>query len=169
VTAAASRRLRLLALALVATFFACVTPTFARAAARGRSASPPAGLARILDGSDTAHLRLVRHFLRGDSEALFERGEAKGAIPGEMTAEVEITPTSLSGSCTIKTRDGSTITGEGRATPRGSGRYQSFSGTLTITKGTGRYAQIHGHAGLYGTFDQRSFAMVVQTTGTLSY
>ena len=147
----------------------CVAILASSAAAASHRDSPPARAARTLNGADTAHLQFIRHIVRGNKEVIFEQGEAKGALPGGMRAEIEITPSLLSGTCTIKTRDGSTITGIGRATPSGSGRYESFRGTLTITKGTGRYAHIRGRAGLYGTFDHRSFAMVVQTTGTLSY
>jgi hypothetical protein len=128
-----------------------------------------ARITRTLSGADVAHLQFVHEALRGNREVIYEKGKAQGALPGDMRAEIEVTPSLLIGTCTIKTADGSVITGEGRATANGSGRYESFRGTLTITKGTGRYRHIHGHAGLYGTFDHRSFALVVQTTGTLSY
>jgi hypothetical protein len=69
---------------------------------------------------------------------------------------------------TITTHAG-IIRGHGTATPHASGIYESFSGTLTITGGTGRYAHAHGHAGLYGLFNRRTYNLIVQTTGTLSY
>jgi hypothetical protein len=124
-----------------------------------------ARIARTVDGADVGHLHLVR---QREGEVLYEEGAATGSLPGHMRAELRVEPTTLSGRCTIFTRNGS-ITGEGQATPHGAGRYQSFRGTLLITKGTGRYKGIHGRAGLYGTFDRRTFALVVQTTGTLSY
>jgi hypothetical protein len=68
----------------------------------------------------------------------------------------------------IYTRAGS-ITGRGEATPEGAGRFQKVHGFLAITGGTGRYAHIHGRAVLRGTFDRRTFALEVQTSGTLSY
>ncbi len=74
----------------------------------------------------------------------------------------------FTGSFTIRTHGGS-IEGNGRATPNGLGRYQSFSGTITLTGGTGRYSHAHGRAGLYGTFDRRTYALVIQTTGRFSY
>lgn len=64
---------------------------------------------------------------------------------------------------------GGTLTGHGSAKPHGSGRYESFGGTLTITGGTGRYAHAHGRGGLYGVFDRSNYNVTVQTTGTLSY
>jgi hypothetical protein len=65
--------------------------------------------------------------------------------------------------------NGGTIQGHGKATPHGSGIYESFAGTLIVTGGTGRYTHAHGHAGLYGTFNRRTYALTVQTTGSLSY
>jgi hypothetical protein len=123
-----------------------------------------AKLARAISGADTAHLHLVHQH----EEVLEEEGTATGALPGPMRAELDVQLPNLKGTCTIKTAGG-TITGEGRATAKGSGRWQSFHGTLLITKGTGRFKDIHGRAGLYGTFDTRTYALVVQTTGTLSY
>ena len=40
---------------------------------------------------------------------------------------------------------------------------------MTISHGTGRYAHAHGHGGFYGTVDRHNDALVVQTTGQLSY
>jgi hypothetical protein len=132
------------------------------AGAPGRGA-PSAHAARTLDGTDTAHLHLVHQ----RETVVFEEGAAGGAIPGHMRAQLEVGSV-FTGTCTISTGAG-TITGHGRATPHGSGRYQSFSGTLTITGGSGRYAHAHGQTGLYGTFDRRTFALVIQTSGRISY
>ena len=78
------------------------------------------------------------------------------------------TGSTFTGSFTIHTHGGS-IEGRGRATQHGQGRYQSFSGTITLTGGTGRYSHAHVTAGLYGTFDRRTYALVIQTTGRFSY
>lgn len=118
--------------------------------------------AQTINGADTAHLRLIR-----PGEKLLEEGPASGALPGSMRAELDIGPL-YTGSFTIYTRDGR-ISGYGRATPHGAGRYQSFAGWLTVTGGNGRYARVHGHDKLYGVFDRRTYAVSVETTGTLSY
>ena len=47
-------------------------------------------------------------------------------------------------------------------------RAPSFKGTLTITGGTGRYAHAHGSGAFYGVFYRRSYAITVQTEGTLT-
>jgi hypothetical protein len=125
-----------------------------RATARG---------ARSLDGTATAHLHLVRP----EDAELYEEGPVTGALPGSMHARFR-TGAVLSGSFSIRTHGGS-IDGSGQAATHGSGRYQSFSGSLTVTGGTGRYSHAHGSAGLYGTFDRRTYALVIQTTGRFSY
>jgi hypothetical protein len=133
----------------------------AQATASEREAAAHA--ARTISGSDAAHLHLVHQ----DEMRLYEEGLASGALPGHMRAELTV-GSLFKGSCTIYTSGGS-ITGDGVATPHGTGRYQSFSGSLYITGGSGRYRHARGRTGLYGTFDRRTFALVVQTTGRLSY
>jgi hypothetical protein len=105
--------------------------------------------------------------VRQDEALLYEEGRATGSLPGHMRAQLTV-GSLLRGTCTIYTAHGS-ITGRGSAAPHGPGRYQSFAGSLTITGGSGRYARAHGRTGLYGTFDRRTFALVVQTTGRISY
>jgi len=153
--------------AIVATLCATVgLSTYAAAsdASRGRLAPPArAHLAHALKASDTAHLR----YLSASGSLLIEEGQASGTLPGKMRAHVDIGST-FTGSFVTYTRYG-TIVGHGTATPHGSGTYESFSGKLVVTGGSGRYAHAHGTAGLYGTFDRDNYAFVVQTTGTLLY
>jgi hypothetical protein len=135
----------------------------ALAAALSASAVAAASSARMLDGTDTAHLHLV-----GQNESLlYEEGTARGALPGRMRARLTV-GSIFTGSCTIYTRFGS-VTGRGTARPRGVGRFQSFHGAFVVTGGSGRYRHVHGRTALYGTFDRRTFAVVVQTVGRLSY
>lgn len=135
------------------------------ASANGQRANAArrAHAARTIDGTDTAHLRLMRQY----ESLLFEEGATYGALPGRMKARLTVGSV-FKGACTIYTSRGS-ITGRGVAKPHGAGRYQSFRGTFTVTGGTGRYRHVHGRTQLYGTFDRRTFAVVVQTVGRLSY
>jgi hypothetical protein len=118
---------------------------------------------RSLNAATTAHMYLVK----AEGSELFEEGAVSGALPGSMQAELK-TGAVYTGSFTTHTHGGS-IKGHGTATPHGAGRYQSFSGTFIVSGGTGRYAHVSGHAGLYGVFDHRTDAVTVQTTGKLSY
>ena len=128
------------------------------------SAGPPrAHAARTLNVNDASHLHLVR----SSGALLYEEGSNNGALTGHMKARLDIGPT-FTGSFTIYTGAGNVV-GHGSASPRGSGRYESFSGTVQVTGGTHRYAHAHGTAGLYGTFDRDTYAFVIQTKGKLSY
>lgn len=148
----ASRALLLAALLLALAPMTCLA-----------SSSPRARPARRLSVTDTAHLQ----YITSEGSTVFEHGKATGALPGRMNARLVVTA-SFAASFTLYA-NGGTLTGHGTAAPHGSGRYQSFSGSLLITAGTGRYAHAHGRAGLYGVFDRHTYNVTVQTTGTLSY
>jgi|SRR5271166_1067086 len=148
----------------VVVFTGLLTVTVVAVALSSSSATgqAPARTSRVLSGTDTAHLHLVH-----SGELLLEEGPTSGSLAGHMRAELRIGPT-YTGSFAIYTSKGR-ISGNGKASPHGSGRYQSFAGTLTVTSGSGLYAHVHGLDGLYGVFDRRTYAVVVTTTGRLSY
>lgn len=125
--------------------------------------SPTAHAAHTLNANDIAHLHLVK----SSGSLLYEEGSASGGLSGHMKAALNIGAT-FTGSFTIYTSAG-TIKGYGTATPHGSGRYESFAGSVAVTGGSRRYAHAHGKAGFYGTFDRQTYAFVIQTTGKLSY
>lgn len=116
-----------------------------------------------LHAGDTAKL----HYVGAVGEEVYETGSASGTLPGSMRVHMIFTST-FSGSFAIYTHGGR-IDGHGKATPHGESVYESFAGTLVVTGGTGRYRRAHGTARLYGTFDRDSYALTVQTAGTLSY
>jgi hypothetical protein len=119
--------------------------------------------ARSVTATDTAKLR----YISASGSLLYEEGKATGTLPGSMRVHFNVGAT-LSGSFTIYTRGG-TIKGHGEATPHGEGVYESFAGSLVANGGTGRFAHAHGTAKLYGTFNRNTYALLVQTTGKLSY
>lgn len=116
-----------------------------------------------MHASDTARL----HYVGAVGEEVYETGSASGTLPGSMKAHV-IFASTFSGSFTIYTKGGR-IDGHGSAKPHGGRVYQSFAGTLVVTGGTGRYRHAHGTARLYGVFDRESYALTVQTAGTLRF
>jgi hypothetical protein len=124
-----------------------------------------ARMARMLRATDTAKLRYIQS--RSSGSELFEEGPATGTLPGRMRVYANLGPT-LTATFTIYARHG-TIVGHASATPHGSGRYESFGGSLVPSGGTGSYAHAHGRTGFYGIIDRLTFSMTVQTTGTLSY
>lgn len=116
-------------------------------------------LAGTLNADDTAKLHLVHT----SGSTLFEEGHASGALPGNMRAQLRV-GAMFTGSFTLYTAHGQ-LKGRGSATPHGAGRIQSFGGTVVVTGGTGRYAHAHGSGGLYGTFNRRTYEVVLQTRG----
>jgi hypothetical protein len=150
--------IRAAALVGITALAASALPADARDTAR-----PYARVARAITGTETTHLHLVST----EGSLLFEEGTTTGSLSGHAKAQFEVGAT-FKGTITIATRSGD-IKGHGTAKPRGSGRYQSFSGTLLVTGGTGRYAHAHGTSGFYGVFDRRTFAVTTQTTGRFYY
>lgn len=142
---------------------AIIASTASTGFAAPASHAPQARTARTLKATDTANLRYIKH----SGSQLLEEGSAQGDLPGSMRANCTLGAT-FTASFTIYTHGG-TITGHGTATPHGAGLDEHFSGTLIVTGGTGRYTHAHGHAGLSGTFNRRTYAIALQTSGSLSY
>lgn len=132
-------------------------------AGQAAAGSVRAHAARQLSASDTAHL----HFVHSSGAWLYEEGIASGTMPGRMHANVNVGAT-INGNFTIYIRGG-TIRGHGSAIPHGSGVYESFSGSLVATGGSGRYSHARGRAQLYGTFNRNNYSLLIQTAGTLRY
>jgi hypothetical protein len=126
---------------------------------------PPARAlaARTLNVTDTAHLR----YRRTSGSSLIEEGPASGGLPGTVKVRFDV-GASVSATFTISTHNGSLI-GHGSGALHSSGMYASFGGSMTITRGTGRYRYARGHGGFYGVINRKSYDLTVQTTGKLSY
>lgn len=129
-----------------------------------QASSMSAHSARTLNVADEAHLRPSGN----EGETLNESGTVTGALPGSLRVHLTIGAT-VSATFTIYPRGGGSISGRGSARLHSTGTYASFGGTMYVTHGTGGYAHAHGHGGLYGTVNRRTDALVVQTTGRLSY
>jgi hypothetical protein len=113
--------------------------------------------------TDTAHL----HRVSNSGEEILEVGRATGTLPGSVRAYINVGATVIV-HFTIDTAAGA-ISGAGSGRLKGRAAEPSFAGRMTVRHGTGRYAHAHGEGGFYGTLDRRTYALVVQTTGTLSY
>ena len=128
--------------------------------------APTARAANHLSVKDEGHLRLVK----SSGSQLIDEGPATGTIPGRTRVVFVYNGNpNVSAQITIYSRTGS-------IQARGTGRLSSptsaspsFNGALTITGGSGRYARARGTGQLYGVFYRRSYAMIVQTNGTLRY
>jgi hypothetical protein len=140
-------------------------PTASVAGEAHRRLARSSGTSHVLRSTDIAYLRYDE--AKSEGSNLYEEGAASGTLPGSMHVYADVGPR-LTASFTIFIRGG-IIYGRGLANSHGSGTYESFAGTLTATGGTGLYAHAHGRAGLYGVLNRRTYAMTVQTTGTLFY
>lgn len=149
---------------VISLLLACLAMTSAGADAYDGHVHP-AHAARTINATDEAKLHYVK--ARSSGSHLYEEGTATGSLRGKVHGECNIGAT-FACDVAIYTNQGA-IRGHGTAAPHGSGAYESFAGSLTIDGGTARYAHAHGHAGLYGVFDRRTYALTVQTTGSLSY
>jgi hypothetical protein len=164
------RERALLALATVVSLFAIsmlplLAPTIGLAAMTAR-ATPVAQHARTLNVRDEGQLR----FVRGAGSQVIDEGHMAGTFPGWVRARF-----TYNGEPTVTAAI--TIYGNGGTiSARGSGRLSnpvaanpSFRGHMHATGGTGRYVHINGHGELFGVFHRRSYGLVVQAIGRLSY
>jgi hypothetical protein len=134
------------------------------AAARAPQERISVWTARALNVEDTGHL----HLLNASGSVLSEEGPVSGTLPGNAKVRL-VVGTRVLASFTIYPRSGGSIIGSGNATLHSSSRYSSFGGSLSVARGTGRYAHAHGSGKLYGVIDRRTDEVTVQTTGTLDY
>lgn len=129
------------------------------------AAKPVGHAARTISLSESGRLKLTSK----SGFTLNERGSATGTITGsiyihlhlitnsKVTAEVSIYP------------HGSSLSGMGSASYHVNGGVASFSGTLAITRGTGKYSHARAsHLTFTGTIQRRNDAVAVQLSGPLS-
>jgi hypothetical protein len=155
-------RCRALRLAGAAMIAALLVAGFAGA---GDSRAAIGHAAGTLSLSDSAHLRLTSHH----GFTLNEQGSASGTISGtiyihlnvvstnHVTAEVDIYP------------NGGSITGSASASYHPSGAVATFSGTMNVERGSGRYSGAHGSGlSFSGTVERSNDAVTVRVSGRMS-
>jgi hypothetical protein len=136
------------------------------AVASAASPTPTAHTARTLNVRDEGHL----HFIKASGSQLIDEGRAAGSFPGWVKARF-----TYNGEPTVSAQF--TIYGKGGTiSARGSGLLSSpvsaspsFRGRMHTTGGSGRYAHVHGSGEMYGVFNRRSYGLIVQAVGKLSY
>jgi hypothetical protein len=130
------------------------------------AAGAQASTAHKVTVRDEAHL----HFVTGAGPQLIDEGHATGTVPGRVKARF-----TYNGEPTVTAS--LTIYGNaGTISARGSGRLSSpvsaspsFRGHMYVTRGSGRYAHAHGSGEIFGVFYRRSYGLVVQAVGRLTY
>jgi hypothetical protein len=122
--------------------------------------------AHVMSVTDEGHLHLVSN----SGSNLVEEGVVSGTVPGRVRVSFDVGPT-VYASFTIYVQGGGSISGHGHGTLHSTSAYSTFGGSLSVTRGTGRFAHAHGTGGLYGAINRKSssYPMTVQTVGKLYY
>jgi hypothetical protein len=156
-------RLRIGALTFGAVLVSALLAAVLTGATPSRAATAHAAGTLTLNESGRLHLTSHHSF------TLNEQGSTSGTIAGtiyihlnivsvnHVTAEVSIYPS------------GSSITGRATASYHPAGGIASFSGTMTIVRGSGRYSGAHGSGlSFTGTVQRSNDAVTVRVSGRMS-
>jgi hypothetical protein len=121
--------------------------------------------ARTISISDGASLHLTSHH----GFTLNEQGEASGTIAGTIYIHLHVVSTNhVSAEVNIYPHGGS-ITGSASAAYHPSGALASFSGTMSVLRGTGSYAGAHGSGlSFTGSVRRTNDAVSVHVSGRFS-
>ncbi|HTC61161.1 MAG TPA: hypothetical protein VK691_13755 [Solirubrobacteraceae bacterium] len=130
------------------------------------AAGPHATAARTLDLNDSASL----HKQNSHGLEVKEAGTAKGTLGGPLYLQLVLHGTrSVTAQVQVYPKGGS-ISGDANASYHVAGATASFSGTMTITKGSGTYAKAKASAlSFSGTIQRSNDAVTVHVSGPISY
>jgi hypothetical protein len=152
-----------LPLALSVGTIACVAPSGASGAAAGSGGVAVAARTQSFDINSTLHL--IGH----PGHILNEQGTFSGTQSGTIAIRfTSVSSTSGEATFTAYPTGGSV---SGRTSTKGEvvGAKVYFSGSMTITGGTGKWAHASGRGlGFSGVVDRRSFHATTHMTGTIS-
>jgi hypothetical protein len=137
------------------------------AGATGASASQAAArAARTLSLQESGQLRLTSK----KGFTLNERGSASGAISGPIYIHLRLVSDSRVTAEVNMYPSGGSLSGSGSASYRVEGAVARFSGTLSISRGSGKYARARASGLRFsGTIRRRDDAVAVALSGPLSY
>jgi ABC-type glucose/galactose transport system permease subunit len=133
--------------------------------ATASGAQPMARAARTIALNETGRLRLTSH----RHLTLNEQGTASGTIRGTIYIHLKIVSTNRVTAEVNIYPSGGSLSGYATANYRVVGPTASFTGTMSITRGTGRYAHAHGSGlSFSGTIQRSNDAVTVRLTGQMS-
>jgi hypothetical protein len=143
---------------LLASGICAVALTLGAAGASGSTARA----ARTVSISDTAHL----HRTSSHGFNLYEAGSASGSLGGSISLHLDVVSTNrVTAALTVYPHGGS-ISGSASGSYRNEGATASFSGTLSVTGGSGSYAHAHGSGLTFsGTIERTNDAVTVHVSG----
>ena len=131
----------------------------------GGASGATAKAARTISLNESGNLHLTSHH----GFHLNEQGTASGTIKGTIYIHLDVSSTNhVTAEVNIYPNGGS-LTGEGTANYRSDGGQATFSGTLSISRGTGSYSGAHGSGLAFsGTIQRSNDATTVHLSGPLS-
>jgi hypothetical protein len=131
------------------------------------AAGPHAKAANSLSLNDSANLRLDNH----KGVELKEHGRAKGDLPGEIYIQLRLASSRYVTAKITVYASGGSVNASASATYRVvTSSSASFSGSLNITGGSGRYGKAKGsHLSFTGTVHRPSDSVSVHVSGKMSY
>ncbi len=148
----------------VAGTLAVAAGTLVLSGAAGASGST-ATAARTITLNDSGHLRETSH--KGFN--LNYSGQARGTIGGTIYLHLHVVNTNRFTAELSVYPHGSSMTGTASGTYRNNGATASFTGTLSVTRGTGSYSHAHGSGiSFSGTIQRSSGSVTVRVNGHLS-
>jgi hypothetical protein len=141
------------------------TLAFAVGATGASASGPVAQTARTVTFNDTGNL----HKTGKKGFNLYESGSASGSISGSISLNLDVVSTNkVTAELTVHPKGGS-ISGKASGDYRTNGGTASFSGTMTITHGTGSYSGAHGSGiSFSGTVQRANDSVTVHVTGKFS-
>jgi hypothetical protein len=92
-----------------------------------------------------------------------------GTIPGAVVLQMNVARYGHAAMTFSLSAKGGTLAGKGEASFYAAGATAYFTGSLSITHGTHKYAHVTAHGlRIQGTFQRNTFAVYVTVEGTLS-
>ncbi len=149
----------------IGTLLVTGTCTLALTSGTAGASAPGAQAARTVSLNDTAHLHKTAHH----GLNLYESGSASGSIGGSIKLHLDVVSTNrVTAQLTVYTRGGS-INATASGSYRNNGSTASFSGTLSISGGSGSYSHAHGSGlSFSGTIQRSNDATSVRVSGHFS-
>jgi hypothetical protein len=133
--------------------------------ASGSIGSPRAHAAHTISLNENGSLHLTSHH----GFHLNEQGTASGTIKGTIYIHLDVSSTNRVTAEVNIYPSGGSLTGYGTANYRADGGQATFSGTLSISRGSGSYAGAHASGlSFTGTIERVTDATTVHLSGPLS-
>jgi hypothetical protein len=159
-------RTRAIAPAAALAFLAVAACTGPLAVGAAGAVSPRASASRTLSLNESGRL----HLTSKQGFTLNEQGSASGTITGTIYIHLHLTSTSKVTAEVSIYPSGGSLSGNGSAAYRVEGSVAAFTGTLAITRGSGKYAHARASALRFtGTIQRRGDAVSVHVSGPLSF